>query len=95
MTYDSLYLVSCFCLGTKALNKTQTASGSLNSGENVAFVTVFTIYNTSENNIEKRSSDLVIVGNTSYSKLERSIAILDSFIKFIQVGFVSLSEPNL
>ncbi|CAO2832945.1 unnamed protein product [Amaranthus hypochondriacus] len=87
------------CKGTKALNKTQTASRSLNFGENVAFVTVFTIYNTSENNIEKRSSDLVIVGNTSYSKLERSIAILDSFIKFIQVAMplsnvIILTDPE-
>ncbi|XP_010673650.2 uncharacterized protein LOC104889996 [Beta vulgaris subsp. vulgaris] len=88
------------CQGTKALNKTQHAAPqSLNAGENVAFVTVFTIYNSSEKNIEKSSSDLVTIGNTSYTKLERSMAILESFIDFIQVTMPSsnviiLTDPD-
>ncbi|XP_021772091.1 uncharacterized protein LOC110736230 isoform X1 [Chenopodium quinoa] len=88
------------CQGTRALNKTHhTVSQSSNSGENVAFVTVFTIYNSSEKNAETRSSDLVTIGNTSYTKLERSMAILDSFIDFIQVtmplsNVIILTDPE-
>lgn len=88
------------CQGTRALNKTHhTVPQSSISGENVAFVTVFTIYNSSEKNAETRSSDLVTIGNTSYTKLERSMAILDSFINFIQVtmplsNVIILTDPE-
>lgn len=89
------------CQGTKALNKTRhNASDRLNSGENVAFVTVFTIYNSStDRHAEKKNLDLVTIGNSSYTKLERSMAILDSFIKFIQVtmplsNVIILTDPE-
>ena len=85
-----LMYVSCFiyAAGIKALNQTHfsTSSHTSRSGENIAFVTVFTIYNSSLNvNVNDRSSNLVTVGNASYSKVERSMAILNIFINFIQV----------
>ncbi|XP_002522409.2 uncharacterized protein LOC8260608 isoform X2 [Ricinus communis] len=89
------------CEGSKALNKTHlldSSSGS-NVGDNVAFVTVFTIYNTSLDSIpDDRSSNLVTVGNVSYSKMERSMAILNVFINFIQVtmprsNVIILTDP--
>lgn len=76
------------CEGIKALNKTHFSSSShtSKSGENIAFVTVFAIYNSSLNvNVDDRSSNLVTVGNASYTKVERSMAILNIFINFIQV----------
>lgn len=76
------------CEGIKALNKTHfsTSSHTSKSGENIAFVTVFAIYNSSLNvNVDDRSSNLVTVGNASYTKVERSMAILNIFINFIQV----------
>ncbi|KAJ8449466.1 hypothetical protein Cgig2_002263 [Carnegiea gigantea] len=89
------------CQGTKSLNKTRhNASDRLNSGENVAFVTVFTVYNSStDRHAEKKNLDLVTIGNSSYTKLERSMAILDSFIKFIQVtmplsNVIILTDPE-
>ncbi|KAL6499376.1 hypothetical protein OROHE_026039 [Orobanche hederae] len=36
--------------------------------------------------VESRPVDLFTIGNTSYSKLERSVAILSVFINFIQFG---------
>ncbi|KAM7260734.1 hypothetical protein ACFE04_026209 [Oxalis oulophora] len=69
------------CQGTKALNKTTTrASSSLHSKDSVIFVTVFTIYNTSLDT----TSNSVTVGNKSYTKIERSMAVLNIFINFIQ-----------
>ncbi|KAL2940799.1 putative cytochrome P450 6a20 [Bienertia sinuspersici] len=84
------------CEGTKALNKTHhTAPQSPKSGENVSFVTAFTIYNSSENNVDKKSPNLVTIGNTSYTKLERSMAVLASFINFIQAFLTArLEEQN-
>ncbi|XP_021862414.1 uncharacterized protein [Spinacia oleracea] len=88
------------CQGTRALNKTQhTITQSPSSGENVAFVTVFTIYNSSEKNAETRPSDIVTIGNTTFTKLERTMAILDSFINFIQVtmplsNVIILTDPE-
>ncbi|KAL9234786.1 hypothetical protein vseg_009613 [Gypsophila vaccaria] len=85
------------CQGTKALNKTRHSSPNLNS---VALVTVFAIYNSSREKLEnKKFSDLVVVGNTSYTKFERSMAILDTFIKFSQVSMPSsnviiLTDPK-
>ncbi|XP_074321273.1 uncharacterized protein LOC141657826 [Silene latifolia] len=88
------------CQGTKSLNTTRhVASHSSKSGENVAFVTVFTIYNSSrENHENNKFSDIVTIGNSSYTKLERSMAILHSFIKFIQVtmplsNVIILTDP--
>ncbi|GLU00458.1 hypothetical protein SLE2022_178270 [Rubroshorea leprosula] len=71
------------CQGVKALNKTpfSTPSRTLNVGHSIAFVTVFTIYNTPN---ERLSNLVTVVGNASYSKSERSMAILNVFINFIQ-----------
>ncbi|GAV61175.1 hypothetical protein CFOL_v3_04703, partial [Cephalotus follicularis] len=70
------------CLGTKGLNKTHfsTSSHVTNGGESISVVTVFAIYNTSLD-----ISNMVTVGNTSYSNTERAMAILNVFISFIQV----------
>lgn len=89
------------CEGIKALNQTHfsTSSHTSRSRENIAFVTVFTIYNSSLNlNVNDRSSNLVTVGNASYSKMERSMAILNIFINFIQVtmpqsNVIILTDP--
>ncbi|KAJ6722743.1 POLYPHOSPHATIDYLINOSITOL PHOSPHATASE [Salix koriyanagi] len=83
------------CQGRKALNKTHTPSSS-NAGESVAFVTVFTVYNTSL--ADSRLSNMVTVGNASYTKMERSMAVLNVFINFIQVtmprsNVVILTDP--
>ncbi|PIN11803.1 hypothetical protein CDL12_15593 [Handroanthus impetiginosus] len=72
------------CQGTKALNKThfRVPLNNSQSRDHVAFVTVFAKYN---NAAENRPLDLVTVGNMSYNKVERSLAILRVFINFIQV----------
>lgn len=72
------------CQGLKALNKTSFQASSI--GNSISFVTVFTIYNTSlDVPVDSRASNMVTVGNASYSKTERSMAILNVFINFIQV----------
>lgn len=72
------------CQGLKALNKTSFQASSI--GDNISFVTVFTIYNASLHvRGDSRASNMVTVGNASYSKTERSMAILNVFINFIQV----------
>ncbi|XP_021614191.1 uncharacterized protein LOC110616149 isoform X3 [Manihot esculenta] len=74
--------------GFKALNKSHllTSSSAYNGGDRIAFVTVFTIYNASlYSHADSKSSNLVTVGNVSYTKTERSMAILNVFINFIQV----------
>lgn len=72
------------CQGLKALNKTSFQASSI--GNSISFVTVFTIYNTSlDVHVDSRASNMVTVGNASYSKTERSMAILNVFINFIQV----------
>ncbi|KAJ9680709.1 hypothetical protein PVL29_019890 [Vitis rotundifolia] len=89
------------CQGTKALNKTHPATSSheSNFGESIALITVFTIYNSSlALHADGRSSDLVTVGNASYSKAERSMAILNVFINFIQAtmpqsNVIILTDP--
>ncbi|KAL6322954.1 hypothetical protein AAG906_022857 [Vitis piasezkii] len=89
------------CQGTKALNKTHIATSSheSNFGESIALITVFTIYNSSlALHADGRSSDLVTVGNASYSKMERSMAILNVFINFIQAtmpqsNVIILTDP--
>ncbi|XP_062154372.1 uncharacterized protein LOC133862558 isoform X1 [Alnus glutinosa] len=85
------------CEGIKAVNKSIFSHIS-RGGENIAFVTVFAIYNSSLNIHVDDKSDLVIVGNTSYSKVERSMAILNVFIDFIQVtmpqsNIIILTDP--
>uniref|UniRef100_A0A7N0TD47 Uncharacterized protein n=1 Tax=Kalanchoe fedtschenkoi TaxID=63787 RepID=A0A7N0TD47_KALFE len=73
------------CQGTKALNKTYFSSSSRisQSDESVTFVTVFSIYNSS---VDAQSSKLVTVGNASYNKVQRSMAVLNVYINFIQVA---------
>lgn len=74
------------CKGIKALNKTHISSISnisdTRGGDGVAFVTVFTVYNSS---VDGRSSDSTIVGKVSYNKVDRSMAVLNTFINFIQM----------
>ncbi|PON58658.1 Nucleotide-diphospho-sugar transferase [Trema orientale] len=89
------------CQGSKALNKTHLSTSSHVSrfGDKIAFVTVFTIYNSSLNvRTDEKASNMVTVGNVSYSKEERSMAILNAFINFIQVtmpqsNIVILTDP--
>lgn len=83
------------CQGTKALNKTDflTPSTASSAGNNISFVTVFTIYNSSlDERADENASKLVVVGNASYSKEERSMAILNTFVNFIQV---TMPESNV
>ncbi|CAI9786008.1 unnamed protein product [Fraxinus pennsylvanica] len=75
------------CQGTKALNKTsRTFPNDSHSEDLVVFVTFFATYNsTVDRRVNGRPVDLVTVGDTSYNKVERSMAILNVFINFIQV----------
>ncbi|KAI3988529.1 hypothetical protein MKX01_026343 [Papaver californicum] len=85
------------CQDRKALNKDQFSAlpQISNSEDTISIVTVFTIYN---NSAGEKTSKLVTVGETSYSKMERSLAILDVFINFIKVSMplsnvVILTDP--
>lgn len=77
--------------GLKAVNKVHSSISheDIQIGDSISFVTVYTIYNSSRGSDSARAdgklSDMVIVGNNSYSKHERSMAILNAFIDFIQV----------
>ncbi|KAJ9188457.1 hypothetical protein P3X46_003814 [Hevea brasiliensis] len=90
------------CQGSKALNKTHllTSPSASNVGDRIVFVTMFTIYNTSlDSHADSKSSNLVTVGNVSYTKTERSMAILNVFINFIQVtmprsSVIILTDPE-
>ncbi|XP_077224161.1 polyphosphatidylinositol phosphatase isoform X2 [Tasmannia lanceolata] len=89
------------CQGLKALNKTHFTTSSLtfNFTDNISFVTVFAIYNISLfAHADDKSSAMVTVGNTSYTKAGRSMAILNVFINFVQVSMprsniIILSDP--
>lgn len=88
------------CQGVKALNKTHFSASSNRSyvAESIAFVTVFTVYNSSDISKTSGSSDVTTVGNSSYNKVERSIAVLNVFINFIQVAMpksnvIILTDP--
>ncbi|KAI4366379.1 hypothetical protein MLD38_022264 [Melastoma candidum] len=89
------------CQGVKALNRTRYSSSRprAEARERTTFVTVFTIYNGS---LDVRgsggSSDRVVVGRSSYNRVERSMAILTVFFNFIQVTMpqsdvVILTDP--
>ena len=67
------------------LNKIGLSSEENYSGEHVSFVTVFTTYNSVSAGDGNVSPDSVTVGNSSYSKIERSMTILNTFISFIKV----------
>jgi hypothetical protein len=72
------------------VNKINSSSERKDSGELVSFVTVFTTYNSDPAGAGKVPSDAVTVGKHSYSKEERSLAILNTFVSFIQVHLPSL-----
>ncbi|KAL6602890.1 hypothetical protein ACP70R_043251 [Stipagrostis hirtigluma subsp. patula] len=87
------------CQGLKSLNKIVLSSDRNYSGEHISFVTVFTTYRSDPPGDGKVSSDVVTVGSRSYSKTERSMAILKTFISFIQVSMpgsnvIILTDPN-
>lgn len=67
---------------------------NLQSSDFVSFVTVYTIYNSSLK-LDSPHMDGVNVGNISYSKEERSMAILNTFINFIQVNLSILYNETL
>lgn len=78
----------CFIAGTKALYKTHFSSSPRNPkvGDGISFVTVFTTYNSTVDSLVKsRLTEQVSVGNMSYDKVERSMAVLNAFISFIEV----------
>ncbi|XP_068656036.1 uncharacterized protein [Aristolochia californica] len=88
------------CQGLKALNKTQFSKSSqlLNLRDKVSFVIVFAVYKSSQYRSDN-SIDMVTVGNTSYNKMEKSMAILNVFINFIQVSMphssiIILNDPS-
>ncbi|KAF3439994.1 hypothetical protein FNV43_RR18272 [Rhamnella rubrinervis] len=88
------------CRGTRALIKTHFSVPSKASdiGDTVSLVTVFTIYNSSLIVHADNSLNLVTVGNASYNKEERSMAILNAFINFIQLtmpqsNIIILTDP--
>ncbi|XWS35678.1 hypothetical protein CRYUN_Cryun20dG0017000 [Craigia yunnanensis] len=66
----------------------------------IAFFTVFTIYNNSPDTlVNSRSSNLFTVGNASFSKSDRSMAILNVFINLILVrmprsNVIILTDPE-
>jgi hypothetical protein len=78
-------IFSSFSSGLKALNNIGISSYGNHSGDGISFVTVFTMYNSVPAVDGKVPSGTVTVGNRSYDKVERSMAILKSFISFIQV----------
>ncbi|ESQ39164.1 hypothetical protein EUTSA_v10001485mg [Eutrema salsugineum] len=86
------------CRGTKALNKTHTTTSHVSgAGNGVSFVTVFTVYDTSLDHL-KSSNMVSVIGNVTYSKAERSMAVLNAFANFIQVtmpksNVVILTDP--
>ncbi|XP_051182647.1 uncharacterized protein [Lolium perenne] len=87
------------CQGLKAVNKISLASERKHSGEPVSFVTVFATYNSHPAGAAKVPSDDVTVGKHSYSKVERSMAILNTFVSFIQVSMptskvIILTDPK-
>ncbi|GAA0143477.1 phosphatase [Lithospermum erythrorhizon] len=85
------------CRGTKALSETNfsTSSRRYNFGDNVAFVTVFATYKS----VVDEQKDLTTVGDITYTKVERSMAVLNVFINFIQITMpqsevIILSDPS-
>lgn len=78
-------------LGTKALNKTHGSTSPVSgAGNGVSFVTVFTVYNNTS--LDVTSSKVSVVGNVTYSKPERSMAVLNAFANFIQVTLLSFPQ---
>lgn len=87
--------LQCQPQGIKALNN-KTPSSTATAVGNIDFVTVFTLYNSTP--ADHQLSNLVTVGNASYTKVDRSMAILNIFVNFIQVtmprsNVVILTDP--
>ncbi|KAK1306750.1 hypothetical protein QJS10_CPA10g01899 [Acorus calamus] len=85
------------CDGLKALNRTSlpVPSQVAEVSDKISFVTVFTIYNISQS---PSMNEKVTVGKMSYTKQERSLAILNVFVNFIQVNMprsdvIILTDP--
>lgn len=69
------------------MNKIDPSTKNSHSGDQISFVTVFTIYKSDPTN--EKISDKVTVGEIPYnSKSERSLAILNTYINFIQVYYI-------
>ncbi|XP_058008318.1 uncharacterized protein LOC110656228 isoform X2 [Hevea brasiliensis] len=102
LCFSLLLIIFHIFSGSKALNKSHflTPSNASNVGDSISFVTVFTIYSTSlDSHADDKSSNLVTVGNVSYTKKERSMAILNVFINFIEVtmpqsNVIILADPE-
>lgn len=75
--------------GVKAISKIPKLHSSHPSGfqESISIVTFFVAYNNTlfKKNTPDKFSERVTVGNTSYDKAGRSLAILNVFVNFIQV----------
>ncbi|RCV41946.1 hypothetical protein SETIT_9G175600v2 [Setaria italica] len=87
------------CQGLKALNNIGISSEGNYSGEHISFVTVFTTYSSVQDGDGKVPFDTVTVGNHSYSKIERSMAILNTFTSFLKVSMprsnvIILTDPD-
>ncbi|KAK9951701.1 hypothetical protein M0R45_007137 [Rubus argutus] len=87
--------LQCQPQGIKALNN-KTPSSTATAVDNIDFVTVFTLYNSTP--ADHQLSNLVTVGNASYTTVDRSMAILNIFVNFIQVAMprsnvVILTDP--
>ncbi|XP_039142854.1 uncharacterized protein LOC120280174 isoform X1 [Dioscorea cayenensis subsp. rotundata] len=92
------------CQGLKAMNGIHSSNTNRESNncDTVTFVTVFTVYNshlkTESAKVDDKSLGTVTVGNTSYTKTERSMAVLNIFVNFIQVSMprsnvIILTDP--
>ncbi|KAI4964005.1 hypothetical protein ZWY2020_008499 [Hordeum vulgare] len=95
-THTARFALLTIQSGLKAVNKIGASS---EPGEHVSFVTVFTTYSSDPAGAGKRSSDALTVGKHSYGKEERSMAILNTFISFIQVSMprsdvIILTDPK-
>ncbi|XP_074580829.1 uncharacterized protein LOC141837300 [Curcuma longa] len=78
------------CQGLKAINKLHSLKSNqdVQIGDRVSFVIVYTVYNNSYGSnlarMDDKLADIVTVGSNFYNKVERSMAILNAFIDFIQ-----------
>jgi hypothetical protein len=72
------------------MNKIDPSSKNSQSGDQISFVTIFTIYKSDP--LIENMLDKITVGETSYNtKSERSLAILYAYINFIQVNNLVIS----
>ncbi|WOK93879.1 hypothetical protein Cni_G02580 [Canna indica] len=93
------------CQGLKAVNKIHSSRSykGVQNRDDISFVTVYTVYNGSRESdsakMNSKFSEVVTIGNNSYNKAERSMAILKAFIYFIQVSVpkssvILLTDPS-